>query len=53
MHGVALFLAKTLLKKRILCGGPALSFEKHRKIVSQLSGESLIVFLEHMGFQEI
>ena len=44
MHGVALFLAKTLLKKRILSGGPALTFEKHPKIASQLSGESLIVF---------
>ena len=49
MHGVAGFLAKTLLKKPISSGGPALTFDKHPKIVSQLSSESLIVFFRTTG----
>ena len=49
MHGVAECLAKTLLKKPISSGGPALTFEKHPKIVSQLSSGSLIVFFRTSG----
>ena len=47
--GLLGFLAKTLLKKPISSGGPALTFEKDPKIVSQLSSESLIVFFRARG----
>ena len=52
MHGVAGFLAKTLLKKPISSGGPALTFENHPKIVRQLSSESLIVLFRTRGVPE-
>ena len=49
LRGVVWFLAKALLKKPISSGGPALTFEKHPKIVSQLSSESLIVSFRTSG----
>ena len=47
--GLLGFWRKLSLKKPISSGGPALTFEKHLKIVSQLSSESLIVFFRTRG----
>ena len=47
--GLLGFWRKLSLKKPISSGGPALTFEKHLKIVSQLSSEWLIVFFRTRG----